>query len=513
MENGIKKILLQPYVMLMLVAIVMSFAIAGVYSVTKDTIEAAALEAQAAARLAVMPEADVMTEIYPEDGAPVDYCYEAYDANGEFIGLVSQITVVGFGGEIEVTVGMDTTGAITAISVGGSDFSETSGLGAKTREPAFTDQFKGMSGMLVLKQNIDSVTGASISSGAVVSGVNKALDYMKSVLPEGTLSTVTEELSLTEEQIAEVLPGAQNVVWMGGGSGVDGWWQADNGYIVRATGFGEGPITVTMGFDTNGAVTGIIIGDENFMETEGRGDRVREDWYKEQFIGRSGEQAYGDELDAISGATVTSDATLSAINACMTFDPAAPGTAQPAATPAPDAATEASVTEEETSSAEASAEADAATEASVVEEEPAAAAVTPDREPPVAQEADAATEASIPEEEAVAVTPTPAPTQVPDAVTEAPIPEEGTEAVVVTPTPAPTPTPDAETGASIPEEEAEAVVVTPTPAPTPTPDAVTEASVTEEEEEPATASIRVSFIPLPVRTQEADAVTEASVTE
>ena len=453
--------------MLMLVSIVMSFAIAGVYAVTKDTIEAAALEAQAAARSAVM-EAASMAELPTEEDAPVDYAYEAYDAAGNVIGYVSQITVVGFGGEIEVTVGMDTVGTITAISVGGSDFSETSGLGAKTREPAFTEQFRGMSGMLVLKQNIDSVTGASISSGAVVSGVNKAVDYMKSLLPEGSLPSDAEEIELTAEELAQLLPGAENVVWMGAAGGIDGWWQADNGYIVRATGFGEGPIAVTMGFDAQGVAAGIIIGDEYFMETEGRGDRVLEDWYRAQFIGRSGLQVYGDGLDAISGATVTSDATLAAVNACMTFDPAIGA----ASAPAPedtlpngaDAVTEASVPEGEASSEEP----DAVTEASIPEEEAAPAAVS--------EEPDAVTEASVPEEEPVTATPTPEPE--PDAVTEASIPEEETAPAatpsipgfrVVTLVPA---EPDAVTEASVPEEES-------TPVPTPEPDAATEASVTD----------------------------------
>ena len=459
MKTALKKLLGLPYVMLMIVAVIMSFAIAGVHALTKDTIEAAALEAQAAARSAVMVDAAAMAEISLEEGSPLDYCFEAYDEAGNVIGYVGQITVVGFGGEIEVTVGMDVTGSITAISVGGSDFSETSGLGAKTREPAFTEQFRGMSGLLVLKQNIDSVTGASISSGAVVSGVNKALEYMKSLLPEGAVSANAEELPLMEEQIEELLPGAENVVWMGGGSGIDGWWQADNGYIVRATGFGEGPIAVTMGFDPSGSVTGIIIGDENFMETEGRGDRVLEDWYKAQFLGKSGAQAYGEGVDAIAGATVTSDATLSAINACMSFDPASGAAAVPAEAPAPDASTEASVPAEETTS------------------EPA----VPGETPPPAPITDAVTKASVPAEETEAVAPTPPPAPVPDAVTEASEHEEEMEAVL----PTPSPTPDAVTEASVPEEEAPTqstsaplrVEVLPHTDETPEPDAVTEASV------------------------------------
>ena len=420
--------------MLMLVAIVMSFAIAGVYAVTKDTIEAAALQAQQAARSSVMPEAAEIAELPLEDGAPVDGCFIARDAEGNTVGYVSQVTVVGFGGEIEVTVGMDLSGAVTAISVGGPDFSETSGLGAKTREPAFTDQFRGASGLLVLKQNIDSVTGASVSSGAVVSGVNKALAYMTALLPQDPGST--EDRLLSNETLSAL--GAADPVWMGAASGIDGWWRTDGGYIVQATGFGEGPIAVVMAFDESGVVTGLVIGDENFMETPGRGDGVLAPWYAAQFVGRSGVQSYGDGLDAISGATVTSTATLAAINACMSFDPATGSTAVEAPA-APDASTAASVPAEEPASGEtvgtaASAEPDVVSEATVAEEEPAPTP-TPD----------AVSEASIPEEEPVSAPPTVRVLQDlnADAATYASVPE---------PTPTPEPTPDAVSEASIPEE-------------------------------------------------------------
>ena len=428
MESNVwKRIVTRPYVMLMIISIVMSFAIAGVYSATKDTIEAAAAEARAAARKAVMDGAASMEELPLSEEAPVDYVFEAYDQQGNIIGLVSQITVVGFGGEIEVTVGLDADGSITSISVGGAHFSETSGLGAKTREPAFTEQFRGKSGMLVLKQNIDSVTGASISSGAVVSGVNKAVEYMKTFLPQDALPSETEELPLSDEQIAVLLPGTQNIEWMGGAAGIDGWWLADNGYIVRATGFGEGPIVVMMGFDPDGTVQGVIIGDELFMETPGRGDRILEDWYAAQFIGRSGVQSYGEGIDAISGATVTSNAALSAINACMGFDPAMPGRPEPV--PA--------------SSTEASSEPDAVSEATVPEEtEP-----LPTQEMPTEEVPDAVSEATVPEE--TPETETPEASSMPDAVTEATAPEEDPAIQ----TPEPLPTPDAMSEASIPADD------------------------------------------------------------
>ena len=443
-----KRISLPPAVLLCLVTIVMSAAISSVYNYTKDIIAQAALEAQASARRAVMTEAVDMLELPLEEGADVDYCYEAFDAAGESIGYISQITVMGFGGEIEVTVGMDRTGTITAIRVGGANFSETSGLGAKTRDSEFTDQFTGKSGMLVLKQDIDSVTGASVSSSAVVGGVNRAVSYMSGLLPAVPASDV-EPIELTSGELAVLGVPSEGIVWMGGGDGIDGWWQFTGGYIVRATGFGLGPIVVTLAFTDDGVVTGIIIGDEQFSESAGYGARVQEEAYWSQFIGRVGAQSYGDELDGISGASTSANATLSAINACMTFDPANPGTA-----PVSDAADAIP----------------AASEGMAVSEEPAASTemAAPDPNPPVvtpAAEPDAATEAST----VVPVTPEPTPAPTPDAATEA------STVVLVTPEPTPEPTPvpapDAATEAST------VVLVTPEPTPEPVVDAVASASV------------------------------------
>ena len=454
-----KKLKLPPFVLLCLIAVIMSAAISWVYTQTKDIIAAAALEAQASARKAVMSEAVTMTELSLEEGAAVDYCYEAFDGAGQSIGYISQITVMGFGGEIEVTVGMDRTGTITAVRVGGANFSETSGLGAKTRDAAFTDQFVGKSGMLVLKQDIDSVTGASVSSSAVVGGVNRALTYMTGLLPAAPVTDVAE-IELTAEELATLGVSADSLTWMGGGTGIDGWWQiTGGGYVVRATGFGLGPIVVTVAFDTNGVVTAIVIGDASFMESQGYGARVQEEAYWSQFIGRSGEQSYGDELDGITGASTSSNATLEAINACMTFDPANPGT-------------------------EAAAETEASSQEPAASNEPAVT-VVPDPAPPVAtaEPVDEATSAST----VVLATTEPTLVPTPDAATEAstvvlatpeptivPTPDAATEAstvVLTTPEPTPVPTPDAATEAS--------TVVLVTPTPTPVPDAATSASTVD----------------------------------
>lgn len=449
---------------LCLVSMVMAFLICGVYMLTKDRIAERAAEAQESARRAVLSAAVSLSELTIGENDPVDNAFAGYDAMGGLVGYVSQITVNGFGGEIEITVGMDMTGTITAISVGGANFSETSGLGAKTRDAAFTDQFAGKSGLLVLKENIDSVTGASVSSGAVVGGVNAALNYMTALLPIDESAPV-EELPLSAEELAALLPG-DTVRFMGKTSGIDGWWQGETGYIVQATGYGRGPISVKMGFTAGGVCCGIVIGDEYFTESEGYGAKLLEPGYGQQFIGKTGAQSYGNGIDAISGATTSSNGALTAINACMTFDP---NSFDPnaAATPASGEASAETAATASTEAASTAMAADAVTEASIVEE------TAPTPAPTAVPVIDAVTEASVVEE----VTPAPAPTPTPDAVSEASVVEP---VVVITPSPAPTATP-APTPAPVIDAVTEASVVEEvTPVPTPTPDAVTEASITED---------------------------------
>ena len=168
------------WIVLGLIALIAGCALGLTNEVTAPVIKEQALAAADEARRAVLPDATDFEELAVNNDS-IDYCYKGL-ANGETKGYTAQVTVKGYGGEIEIVVGVDNDGAKAAFmagtTVGGANFSETAGLGAKTKEPAFTEQFKGLSAPLTLKGNVDSVSGASVSSGAVVNGVNAVLDYV-----------------------------------------------------------------------------------------------------------------------------------------------------------------------------------------------------------------------------------------------------------------------------------------------------------------------------------------------
>ena len=88
----------------------------------------------------------------------------------------------GFGGNIQITVGIKKDGTINGVSI--LSISETAGLGMKATEPSFYNQYvnKQADKFVVSKdggdgEQIDALSGATITSRAVTGAVNAALGY------------------------------------------------------------------------------------------------------------------------------------------------------------------------------------------------------------------------------------------------------------------------------------------------------------------------------------------------
>ncbi|MBQ7593666.1 MAG: RnfABCDGE type electron transport complex subunit G [Synergistaceae bacterium] len=89
----------------------------------------------------------------------------------------------GYGGIVSFIVGVTKDGTVKAINI--LSHSETPGLGAKSTEPEFYEQFNDKSSLplKVVKggasnpDEISAISGATITSNAVTSGVNAAVEY------------------------------------------------------------------------------------------------------------------------------------------------------------------------------------------------------------------------------------------------------------------------------------------------------------------------------------------------
>ncbi len=95
--------------------------------------------------------------------------------DGEVIGYLYLASSNGYSGEVVSLVGIDANQSKT-IKVIVTKQSETPGLGSLAPEPKFIDQFtdKSTDEVLKAKDNITAITGATITSTAVVNGVNEA---------------------------------------------------------------------------------------------------------------------------------------------------------------------------------------------------------------------------------------------------------------------------------------------------------------------------------------------------
>ena len=162
----------KPIVVLSLICVVVTGALAATNEVTAPIIEAARIEAENAARLQVLPEADDFTEV---TGIAVDGVSAVYTANNG-AGAAITASAKGYGGDVVLMVGINAEGSIAAIVV--TEQGETKGIGSNVvSNNEYLAQYSGLSAAqpLVLNQDVDALSGATVSSTALIDAVNAAI--------------------------------------------------------------------------------------------------------------------------------------------------------------------------------------------------------------------------------------------------------------------------------------------------------------------------------------------------
>lgn len=175
-----KEILL-PTIVLLVICVVAAALLGGTNILTKDKIASINAETKAAAMQTVMPDAVSFSDEVEADDNMAYTC--AVDGQGNTIGYAFTVSESGYGGEIQVMVGINTDGTVKKVQIVAAD-DETPGLGQNVKKDSFLGQFIGKAGELkVVKtapsadSEIQAVTSATISSSAVTRAVNAAICY------------------------------------------------------------------------------------------------------------------------------------------------------------------------------------------------------------------------------------------------------------------------------------------------------------------------------------------------
>ena len=137
------------WAVLLIITLVAGIALGITDALTRNPIaEQERIQAENA-RKSVLKDAVSFEQLSIVEDASVAWAYAGIGEDGQPIGYVAQKTIKGFGGDVDVIVGVNVQDpenlTLTGISVGGSKFKETAGLGARSKEKSFTDQFIGKS--------------------------------------------------------------------------------------------------------------------------------------------------------------------------------------------------------------------------------------------------------------------------------------------------------------------------------------------------------------------------------
>lgn len=176
-------------VVLLLVTAIAGGILAGVNSVTGPVIAEREKMESLSAILELFPDANDSVEYDEAQVAEVAASNPGITeitqvlSDGEVLGYAITVVSGGYAGDIRTLVGVDSEGVLSGIKV--LVMSETAGLGSRiVDDPAFAESFQGKgaggsvtpAGAGAGDDEVMMLSGATVSTNAVVKGVNEALD-------------------------------------------------------------------------------------------------------------------------------------------------------------------------------------------------------------------------------------------------------------------------------------------------------------------------------------------------
>lgn len=187
-------------VSLMLITVIAGLLLGVVYEITKKPIAEEQQRAKEEAYREVFADAESFEAVEVKSEAveeklnkkgfdvTINEAMQVFDKSGNPAGYVLTVTDhEGYGGDIQFAMGVKSDGTVNGISF--LSISETAGLGMKATEDDFKKQFadKKVDSFVYTKNGasadneIDALSGATITTNAVTNGVNAGLYYISTL--------------------------------------------------------------------------------------------------------------------------------------------------------------------------------------------------------------------------------------------------------------------------------------------------------------------------------------------
>ena len=287
---------------LFIFALVASVLLAITNEVTKGPIEQQKLASKMAALNTVLPGCEYEQTEYEgiADDSVLDEIFIGKNADGSIKGYALTANPQGYGGEIPITLGVSEEGYVTQVYVG--SLQETQGLGSRVGDDAFKEQFIAIAADPdTLRDDVDTLAGATISSSAFVNAVQEMLTYTK-----GTLGI--EPHAGDKDAIL-----AEAAAINGGDEGEDAAVETTTA-TYNVTGFASFNVEITL--DGNGKIVSVVVPENN--ETAGFGADLLAD--QSVFDALVGQDIATAQIDVKSGVTLTSNAINDALKQAASAD-------------------------------------------------------------------------------------------------------------------------------------------------------------------------------------------------
>ena len=178
-----------------LITLLAGAALGGVYKLTEENIREQKEKAAWQSYQAVVPQAvsfraiqapDIYGKIYGTSfgRTMINEAVIGMDETGKTVGYaISATSSEGYDGNITISVGISADGVVNSIAF--TELHETPGKGMLAADASFKDQFNGravtsfklLTGAAEASNGIDCISGATVTSKAIVNAVNAALDF------------------------------------------------------------------------------------------------------------------------------------------------------------------------------------------------------------------------------------------------------------------------------------------------------------------------------------------------